>query len=235
MHGDLYSMPHSKSTLVNYTSILLRGNNLRHLNLTSLFKVFPRVVLLDLRDNNPLLCDDVKRFQPSKLITIISDCTYSMTKIPTNKTTEIPATFSTKPPTHHQNHLTYAFSTRKNQIPYTTNHKQIMKIGVYHRAIPYIYTLVGTLLFIPASVILLRSIIRCWKSRQRPPSVALHLSPLNIEHDEKDYSSDEDVILSRTADMQICSSQIQRFVWFCFVLEYKHNDSFFSIHCVLLK
>ena len=111
---EIYIQCHnSKSTLVNYTSILLRGNNLRHLNLTSLFKVFPRVVLLDLRDNNRLLCDDVKRFQPSKLITIISDCTYSMKKIPTNKTTEIPATFSTKPPTHHQNHLTYTFSTGK--------------------------------------------------------------------------------------------------------------------------
>ena len=155
-HRDLYSMPHSTSTLVNYSSILLRGNNLRHLNLTSLLKVFPRVVLLDLRDNNPLLCDDVKRFQPSKLITIISDCTYSTTKIPTNTTTEIPTTFSTKPTTHHQNHLSYTSNTKRN----TSAHKDLINMGNHNHSITYIYVLIGTLLFIPASVILLRSIIR---------------------------------------------------------------------------
>ena len=52
----LRSMPHSKSTLDNYSFILLRDNYLQHLNFSSLFNVPPRVVLLDLRDNNPLLC-----------------------------------------------------------------------------------------------------------------------------------------------------------------------------------
>ena len=41
-------MPHSKSTLDKYTSFLLRDNYLQHLNFSSLFKVLPRVVLLDL-------------------------------------------------------------------------------------------------------------------------------------------------------------------------------------------
>ena len=132
-HRDLYSMPHAKSTLVNYTSILLRGNNLRHLNITYLFKVFPQVVLLDLRENNPLLCDDVKRFQPSKLITIITDCAYSTTKIPTNMTTEIPATFSTKPPTHHQDY-THTSNTKRN----TSTHKDLIKMGNHNHCITYI-------------------------------------------------------------------------------------------------
>ena len=187
-HRDLYTMPHAKSVLVNFTSILLRGNNLRQLNLTSLLKVFPQVVLLDLRGNNPLLCDDVKRFQPSKLITIISDCTYSTTKILTNAKTEIPTTLSTKPPTHHQNHLTYTSNTKRN----TSAHKDLM--GNHNHPITYINVLIGTLLFIPTSVILLQSIIRCWKSRQRPPSETLHLSPLNIEHDE-------DVIFTQSTEL----------------------------------
>ena len=198
-HRNLYTMPHAKSqksVLVNFTSILLRGNNLRQLNLAYLFKVFPRVVLLDLRDNNPLLCDDLKQFQPSKLITIISDCT-STTKILTNATTEIPATLSTKPATHHQDY-THTSNTKRNSA---STHKDLINMEDHNHSITYIYVLIGTLLFIPASVILLRSIIRCWKSRQRRPSVALHLSLLNIEHDEKDYSSDEDVIFTRSTEL----------------------------------
>lgn len=95
-------MPDAKSTLDNYTSILLRGNKLQHLNFRSLLKVFPQVVLFDVRDIDALLCGDIKQFQPFKLITLISDCTYSTTEIPTNTTPDIPATFSRKPPTHHQ-------------------------------------------------------------------------------------------------------------------------------------
>ena len=82
----LYSMPHATSTLDNFTSILLRDNYLKHLNFTSLLKVLPQIVLLDLRDNNPLLCQDITRLQPSKLINIISDCKFSSTKIPAHST-----------------------------------------------------------------------------------------------------------------------------------------------------
>ena len=59
----LRSTPHSKSTLDNYTFILLRDNYFQHLNFSSLFKV-----------------------------KIISDCKYSTTEIPTYSTSEIPAT-----------------------------------------------------------------------------------------------------------------------------------------------
>ena len=98
----LRSMPHATLTLDNYTSILLRDNYLKHLNFTSVFKVLPQVVLLDLRDNNPLLCQDITRFQPSKLINIISDCKFSSAKIPTHSTsTEIPTNHKTKTTTYH--------------------------------------------------------------------------------------------------------------------------------------
>ena len=65
------------------------------------FKVLPQIVLLDLRDNNPLLCQDIVRFQPSKSIKIISDCKYSSTKIPIHSTSEIPTTHETKTTTYH--------------------------------------------------------------------------------------------------------------------------------------
>ena len=97
----LRSMPHATSTLDNYTSILLRDNYLKHLNFTSVFKVLPQVVLLDLRDNNLLLCQDITRFQPSKLIDIISDCMFSTAKIPTYSTSVIPTTHKTRITTYH--------------------------------------------------------------------------------------------------------------------------------------
>jgi len=101
----LHSMPHSKSTLDNYSSILLRDNYLIHLNFTFLFKVFPRIVLLDLRDNNPPLCQDIARFHLSTSIKIISDCKFSTTEIPTYFTSVIPATYETKTPTYHSSSI----------------------------------------------------------------------------------------------------------------------------------
>ena len=69
-------------------------------SISLLHLVLPRVVLLDLRDNNPLLCHNIMHFQPPKPIKIISDCKYSTTKIPTYSTSEIPATRKTKPDTY---------------------------------------------------------------------------------------------------------------------------------------
>lgn len=110
----LYSMPHSKSRLDNYTSILLCGNYLQHLNFMSLFKVLPQIVLLDLRDN-PLLCHNIMRFQPSTLIKIISYCKFSSTKIPTHSTSaEIPTNHETKP-------LTYDPSLASSKLNISTN------------------------------------------------------------------------------------------------------------------
>ena len=135
----LHSMPHVTSALDNYSSILLNHNYLKHVNFTSLFQVLPRIVLLDLRDNNSLLCQDITRLQPSKLINIICDCMFSTAKIPTYSTSVIPAT-------HEKKTLTYHSSSRMESS---------------NQVIWYTYPLIATLnlIILPTTVILFRSII----------------------------------------------------------------------------
>lgn len=197
----LRSMPHAKSTLDNYTSILLRDNYLKHLNFTSLFKALPQIVLLDLRDNNPLLCQDIMRFEPSKSIKIISDCKYSSTKIPIHSTSEIPTTHETKTTTYHSSSPNSKPSISRNFTTHPTT--QISRMKTSNQVIWYIYPLIATLLILPTTVILFRLIIRCWKSRlsQRPPSAMLHLLPLNVESGGEDNQSEEDVIFIRTTEL----------------------------------
>ena len=194
-------MPHATSTLDNYTSILLRDNYLKHLNFTSLFKGLPRVVLLDLRDNNPLLCRDITCFQPSKLINIISDCKFSSTKIPTHSTSVIPTTHKTKTTTYHPLSSNSKPNISRNFTSHLTT--QSTRMETTNQVIWYIYPLIGSLLILPATVILFRLIIRCWKSRlsQRPPSVMFHLLPLNVEGGGEDNQSEEDVIFIRTTEL----------------------------------
>ena len=199
---QLYSMPHPKSTLENYTSILLRNNHFQHLNFSSLFEVFPRVVLLDLRDNNPLLCHNIMRFQPPKPIRIVSDCN-PLTNIPTYYTSATPATRKTKTPRHNPSLYNFKSSISRNFTTHLTTQisrmetSQISRTETSNQVITYIYTLIATLLILPSTIILSRLIIRCWKSRQRSPSVMLHLLPLKIEGDEEDNQSEEDVIFTR--------------------------------------
>ena len=187
----LNSMPHATSTLDNYTSILLRDNYLKHLNFTSLFKVLPQIVLLDLRDNNPLLCQDIARFQSSKLF-----------KIPAHSTSvEIPTTHKTKTTTYHPLSLNSKPSISRNFTSHLTIQSTRMKTS--NQVIWYIYPLIVTLIILPATVILFRLIIRCWKSRlsQRPPSVMLNLLPLNVEGSGEGNQSEEDVIFIRTTEL----------------------------------
>ena len=53
-------------------------------------------MFIDLRENTPLLCHDIMRFQPSKFITIISDCNYLTTRILTHAITETSTTHEKK-------------------------------------------------------------------------------------------------------------------------------------------
>ena len=145
----LRSMPHATSTLDNYTSILLRDNYLKHLNFTSLFKVLPQVVLLDLRDNNPLLCRDITCFQPSKLINIISDCKFSSTKIPTHSTSVIPTTHKTKTTTYHPLSPNSKPNISRNFTSHLTT--QSTRMETTNQVIWYIYPLIGSLLILPAT------------------------------------------------------------------------------------
>ena len=58
--------------------------------------MLPLVMFIDLRENTPLLCHDIMRFQPSKFITIISDCNYLTTRILTHAITETSTTHEKK-------------------------------------------------------------------------------------------------------------------------------------------
>ena len=93
---NLYEIPQLQSRPDNYTTILLRDNHLQHINFFILFEMLPSVMFIDVRENTPLLCDNIMRLQPSKSITIISDCNYSSSHIPTHTITEIFTTYEKK-------------------------------------------------------------------------------------------------------------------------------------------
>ena len=164
--------------------------------------MLPQIVLLDLQENNPLLSQDIARFQSSKLINIISDSKFSSTKIPAHSTSvEIPTTHKTKTTTYHPLSLNSKPSISRNFTSHLTIQSTRMKTS--NQVIWYIYPLIVTLIILPATVILFRLIIRCWKSRlsQRPPSVMLNLLPLNVEGSGEDNQSEEDVIFIRTTEL----------------------------------
>ena len=157
--------------------------------------MLPQIVLLDLQENNPLLSQDIARFQSSKLINIISDSKFSSTKIPAHSTSvEIPTTHKTKTTIYHPLSLNSKPSISRNFTSHLTTQSTRMKTS---------NQVIVTLIILPATVILFRLIIRCWKSRlsQRPPSVMLNLLPLNVEGSGEDNQSEEDVIFIRTTEL----------------------------------
>ena len=121
----LHSLPDSKSTLDNFTSILAHDNYLKHLNFTSLFKVFPQVVLMNLRDNNPPLCQDIVRFQPPKSIKITSYRKFSTTEIPTYSTSVIPAAHETKTLTYHSSSTASKLNISRNFSIHRSHHRNL--------------------------------------------------------------------------------------------------------------
>ena len=161
--------------------------------------MLPRVVLLDLRDNNTPLCHDIARFQPSKSIKIISDCKYSTTEITTYSTSEIPATHKTKTRTHEPSLPSSKPSISRNLTAHLAT--QISRMETSNQVTSYIYSLIASLVILTTTVILSRLIIRCWKSRQRPPSVMLYLLTLKINGDEEDNRRKEDVIFTQTTEL----------------------------------
>ena len=135
-------------------------------------------------------------------LNIISDCKFSSTKIPTHSTSaEIPTTHETKTTTYHLLSPNSKPSISRNFTSHLTT--QSTRMETSNQVIWYIYPLIVTLIILPTTVILFRLIIRCWKSRlsQRPPSVMLHLLPLNVEGGGEDNQSEEDVIFIRTTEL----------------------------------
>lgn len=188
----LYTIPQPELTLRNYTSLLLRHNHLKQFNFSVLVSLLPRVVIIDLRDNNPLLCGYLLRFKPPNSIKIISDC-----DLPT---TNDSVTQPTKPSTWPD-----LFSSTSTSIisryPTTSQHptSHILKRESStsehsNQDIVYYYVLITSILILPATIIIIRLIIRCWRLRRQPRNqpVLLQLSPLS--EDGADDSDDDNVI-----------------------------------------
>ena len=190
----LYTIPHSEFVQFNYTSILLRGNHLKQINFSSLVEILPRVVLIDVRGNNPKLCKDVVRFNPFESITIISDCTQPIAVI-TPTTAENKPTHKANAPSRHQD-FTSTSNTKRN----TQDHQDFINTSVHNHSITYIYALIATLVILPTSAIFIRLISRLlqksMRSRRLRQDVQMELLNINIDEDNED-----DVIFTRTTEM----------------------------------
>ena len=54
---------HTRFTRVeSFTSILRRDNNLLHINISALIELLRQLNTIDLRTNDPVLCDDIQSF-----------------------------------------------------------------------------------------------------------------------------------------------------------------------------
>ena len=115
-------------------------------------------MFIDVRKNTPLLCDDIMRLQPSKSITIISDCNYSTSHIPTHTITKISTTYEKTSSTD--------LSTPSTSRNITTDPVTHSELKTTNGTEMYIVTLILSLLLIPSTTIIIHSIIRCWKTRR---------------------------------------------------------------------
>ena len=69
LHSVLYSSDTDNSTL-----LLLPHNHLQHFNICLLMAHLPMVKVIDLRDNDPLLCVDLARQRAPHGLTILPNC-----------------------------------------------------------------------------------------------------------------------------------------------------------------
>ena len=123
--------------------------------------MLPSVMFIDVRENTPLLCHDIMRFQPSKFITIISDCNYLTTRIPTHAITETSTTNEKK-----KRNIFNRSIVSKHIKKYYHWSRYTQWIKATNGTEMYIVTLILSLLLIPSTTIIIYSIIRCWKSRR---------------------------------------------------------------------
>lgn len=192
---NLYEIPQLQSRLDNYTTILLRDNNLQHIDIFTLFEMLPSVMFIDVRENTPLLCDHIMRLQSSKSITIISDCNYSTSHIPTHAITEISTT-------HEKKTSSTDLSTPSTSRNITTDPVTHSELKTTNGTEMYIVKLILSLLLIPSTTIIIHSIIRCWKTRRccreelQSQREIFILNPLNQDsHDSCDDK--ENIIFTR--------------------------------------
>ena len=159
----LTSVPWSESSLKNFTLTLLCDNNCQHISFTALFKMLPSLEVLDVHENNALLCQDVIQLQSFKDITIISHCHFQSTHVHglSSTSTIVYTTHETEESSQEP-----TFTTPKNHTKWLTSQISTTKISSgSNQFLWYNYVLITNLVTIPAAAILTQSILRVWKSR----------------------------------------------------------------------
>ena len=80
LHSVLYS-----SDTDNSTQLLLPHNHLQHFNICLLMAHLPMVKVIDLRDNDPLLCVHLARQRVPHGLTILSNCRNTTSRTPSSE------------------------------------------------------------------------------------------------------------------------------------------------------
>ena len=174
-------LPHQDSSLVNFTSISLRFNFIRNLNISILLASLPKLTIIDVRDNDALLCQDLSHFSRTAFIQ------------------PPPLHQAAINPVSQQNHLHKIYrspphSSQAGISPLSGNPQQQIQIKS-NQDLAYIYAILISLVLVPSTIILSPLVMRYWKSRQLPRRKEFQLTSLiaNDEHSD----SDESIIFTR--------------------------------------
>ena len=161
LHSVLYSSDTDNSTL-----LLLPHNHLQHFNICLLMAHLPMVKVIDLRDNDPLLCVDLAHQRAPHGLTILSNCQNTIGRTPSSESNR---NRTTTQPSDLRVTTTEKSSIKSTVINDPTNKHTALIVhkGKYSTTLVYIYCLISTILIIPTGIITIRWIMRCWKSRRQ--------------------------------------------------------------------
>lgn len=159
----------------------------------------PMVKVIDLHDNDPLLCVDLARQRAPHGLTILSNCRNTISRTPSSESNR---NRTTTQPSDHRVTTTQKSSIKSTIINDPTNkHTALIVLkGKSSTTLAYIYCLISTILIIPTGIITIRWIMRCWKSRRQTrnsPPISLQLSLLNVESDSD--NDEENLIFVRAS------------------------------------
>ena len=194
LHSVLYS-----SDTDNSTQLLLPHNHFQHFNICLLMAHLPMVKVIDLRDNDPLLCVDLARQRAPHGLTILSNCRNTTSRTPSSESNR---NRTTTQPSDHRVTTTEKSSIKSTVINDPTNKHTALIVhkGKSSTTLVYMYCLISAILIIPTEIITIRWIMRCWKSRRQTrnsPPISLQLSLLNVESDSD--NDEENLIFVRAS------------------------------------
>ena len=155
--------------------------------------------VIDLRDNDPLLCVDLARQRAPHGFTILSNCRNTTSRTPSSESNR---NRTTTQPSDHRVTTTEKSSIKSTVINDPTNKHTALIVhkGKSSTTLVYIYCLISAILIIPTGIITIRWIMRCWKSRRQTrnsPPISLQLFPLNVDSDSD--NDEENLIFVRAS------------------------------------